>query len=103
MNERIREELRAGKSIAAANRSGSRRSFLTIFDAHVTTIIAAVVLFIYGTAGVKGFAVSLVAGILISFVTAVALARIMMNLLVRSNLLKSPGWFGVREDEISDL
>jgi protein-export SecD/SecF family membrane protein len=103
MNERIREELRAGKSIGAAVRSGSKRSFLTIFDSNVTTVIAAVVMFIYGTAGVKGFSVSLITGIVVSFATAVALSRLLMNLLVRSNLLKQPAWFGVREDEISEL
>ncbi|WP_241154381.1 protein translocase subunit SecD [Staphylospora marina] len=103
MNERIREELRNGKSVAAANRSGSKRSFLTIFDANITTIIAAAVLFAYGTAGVKGFAVSLIVGILVSFLTAVALSRLLMNLLVRSGIFRTPRWFSVREDEISDL
>jgi preprotein translocase subunit SecD len=103
MNERIREELRAGKSIAASVRSGSKRSFLTIFDSNITTVIAGAVLFIYGTAGVKGFSVSLITGIVVSFITAVALSRILINLLVRSNVLKSPGLFRVREDEISDL
>jgi len=103
MNERIREEMRVGKSMKASVRAGSKRSFLTIFDANITTIIAGAVLFIFGSAGVKGFSVTLIAGILVSFVTAVALSRIMMNLLVRSNLLKSPVWFRVREDEISDL
>lgn len=103
MTERIREELRAGKSIPASVRSGSKRSFMTIFDANITTIIAAAVLLIYGTAGVKGFAVSLIVGITVSFVTAVGLSRLLMNLLVRSNILKRPGLFRVREDEISDL
>lgn len=103
MYERVREELRRGKSIAASVRFGSRRSFLTIFDAHITTLIAAGVLLIYGTAGVKGFAVSLITGILVSFITAVALARFMMTLLVKSNLLKRVSWFTVRKDEICDL
>lgn len=103
MNERIRDELRVGRSIAGAVRAGSKRSFLTIFDANITTVIAAVVLFIFGTSAVKGFSVSLIVGILVSFLTAVALSRIMMTLLVQSNLLKRPGLFGVREDEISDL
>lgn len=103
MNERIREELRVGKSIPAAVRSGGKRSFLTIFDANITTIIAAIVLFSFGTASVKGFSVALMVGITVSFITAVALSRILINLLVRSNLLKKPGLFGVREDEISDL
>lgn len=103
MNERIREELRLGKSIPASVRIGSKRSFLTIFDTHVTTVIAAAVLFVYGTAGVRGFSVSLLVGIAVSFITAVALSRILMNLLVNPNLLKHPRWFGVREDEIREL
>lgn len=103
MNERIREELRIGKSIKAAVRLGSKRSFLTIFDANITTIIAGVVLFIFGTAAVKGFSVTLIAGIIVSFLTAIALSRMMMNLIIRSNLVKNPALFRVREDEISDL
>jgi preprotein translocase subunit SecD len=103
MNERIREELRHGKSIRSAVKTGSRRSFLTIIDAHVTTIVAAFLLFFFGTAGVKGFAVSLIAGIIVSLITAVALSRIMVNLLIQSNLIKKPAWFNVKEDEISDL
>lgn len=103
MYERIKDELRLGRSIPSAARYGSRRSFLTIFDANITTIIAGGVLFYLGTAGVKGFAVSLIVGIVVSFLTAVALSRILLNLLVRSNILKSPGLFGVKEDEISEL
>ncbi len=103
MSERIREEIRHGKSIRTAVKTGSRQSFLTIIDAHVTTIVAALILFLMGTAGVKGFSVSLMAGIIVSLLTAVALSRIMVNLLIQSNLIKSPGWFSVKEDEISDL
>lgn len=103
MNERIKDELRKGRKVRSSVRMGSKRSFLTIFDANFTTIIAGVVLFIFGTAGVKGFAVTLIAGILISFLTAVALSRLMINLLVSSNLLRHPKWFGVKEDEIRDL
>jgi SecD/SecF fusion protein len=103
MYERIKEEMRRGKSIPAAVRSGSRRSFLTIFDANITTVLAAVVLFYFGTAGVKGFAVSLIVSIAVSFLTAVALARILMNLLLKANVLKSPALFGVKESEIGEL
>ena len=84
MNERIREELRYGKSVRSAVKIGSRRSFLTIIDAHVTTIVAAGLLFYFGTAAVKGFSVSLIAGIIVSLLTAVGLSRIMVNLLVHS-------------------
>lgn len=103
MNERIRDELRHGKSLAMSMRAGSQRSFLTIVDANLTTIIAGVVLFYFGTASVKGFAVSLITGIVVSFLTAVFLSRLLMNLVVRSNVLKRTTWFAVREDEISDL
>jgi protein-export SecD/SecF family membrane protein len=103
MNERIREELRHGKSVKSAVKTGSRRSFLTIIDAHVTTIVASLLLFYFGTAAVKGFSVSLIAGIIVSLLTAVALSRIMVNLLVKSNLMNKPRWFNVKEDEISDL
>ncbi|SMO38594.1 SecD/SecF fusion protein [Melghirimyces algeriensis] len=103
MYERIKEEIRYGKSIPSALRSGSRRSFLTIFDANITTIIAAAVLFYFGTSSVRGFSVSLITGIVISFFTAVALSRILMTLLVRSNMLRRPGWFGVKESEIGEL
>lgn len=103
MYERIKEEMRFGKSIPSAFRSGSRRSFLTIFDANITTVIAAAVLFYFGTAGVRGFSVSLITGIVVSFLTAVALSRILLNLLVKSNLFRRPGWFGVKEGEIGEL
>ncbi|MCH5584132.1 protein translocase subunit SecD [Shimazuella sp. AN120528] len=103
MNERIREELRHGKSVRASVKTGSKRSFLTIIDSHVTTIVASLLLFYFGTAAVKGFSVSLMAGIIVSLLTAVALSRIMVNLLVQSNLMNKPSWFNVKEDEISDL
>lgn len=103
MYERIKDEMRLGKSVPSANKSGSRRSFLTIFDANITTIIAAGVLFYFGTAGVRGFAVSLIVGIVVSFLTAVALSRILLGLLVRSGMFRRPGWYGVKEDEISEL
>ncbi|MDR6226352.1 protein translocase subunit SecD [Desmospora profundinema] len=103
MYERIKDEMRLGKSVTSANKSGSRRSFLTIFDANVTTILAAAVLFYFGTAGVRGFAVALIVGIVVSFLTAVALSRLLMNLLVRSGLFRKPGWYAVKEDEIGEL
>ncbi|SFS58732.1 SecD/SecF fusion protein [Marininema halotolerans] len=104
MYERIKDELRSGKSIPISTKSGSKSSFITIFDAHVTTIIASAVMFYFGTSGVRGFSVSLLVGIFVSFLTAVALSRILLTLLVRSNLLhKKHSWFGVKEDEISEL
>lgn len=73
--ERIREELRAGKTVRAAIEAGYKRALLTIIDSHVTTLITALILFIFGTGPVKGFAVSLSWGIVISLYTAVLVTR----------------------------
>lgn len=102
--ERIKEELRAGKSVLSAFRAGNRHSFVTIFDANLTTILAAVVLFIYGTSSVQGFVVMLIVSILASFVTAVYGTRLLLGLWVKSKLLdRRPRFFGVKESEIREL
>ncbi len=68
--ERIREELRLGKTVRLAIDQGYDRAFVTIMDAHVTTLITAAVLFLFGSGPIKGFAVTLSLGILINFFTA---------------------------------
>ncbi|MGK7345939.1 MAG: protein translocase subunit SecD [Candidatus Nitrospinota bacterium M3_3B_026] len=73
--ERIREELRIGKTVRSAVESGFSKAFLTIIDANVTTLIAALVLFQFGTGPVKGFAVTLSLGILASLFTAIFVSR----------------------------
>lgn len=73
--ERIREELRAGKAPAAAVDQGFGHAWLTIVDTHVTTIVSAAILFIFGTGPVKGFAVTLVFGLLANLFTAVFVSR----------------------------
>ncbi len=77
--ERIREELRIGKTPRAAIESGYGKAFLTIIDANVTTLIAALVLFQFGTGPVKGFAVTLSIGILASLFTAVFVTRFVFD------------------------
>ena len=69
--ERIREELKLGKTVRAAVEMGFSRAFLTILDTHVTTIVGAVVLFQFGTGPVKGFAITLIIGLVASIFTAV--------------------------------
>lgn len=102
--ERIKEELRIGKSVKAAFKAGNKSSFMTILDANLTTIIAAVVLFIFGTSSVKGFATMLIISILISFLTAVLGTRILLGLWVQSGFLtKRKTWFGVKKDQIRDI
>jgi preprotein translocase subunit SecD len=73
--ERIREELRAGKAVIAAVDAGFKKAFLTIIDTHVTTIVSCAFLFLFGTGPVKGFAVTLVIGLLANLFTAVFVSR----------------------------
>ncbi|MBI3815379.1 MAG: protein translocase subunit SecD [Nitrospinae bacterium] len=79
--ERIREELRLGKTVRAAIDAGFKRAFLTILDSNVTTLIAAVVLFQFGTGAIKGFAVTLSIGITVSMFTAVFVSRFIFDFL----------------------
>jgi preprotein translocase subunit SecD len=73
--ERIREELRNGKTPAAAVEQGFDKAFLTIIDTHVTTIVSAIFLFLFGTGPVKGFAVTLVIGLLANVFTSIYVSR----------------------------
>lgn len=78
--ERIREELRTGKTVRASIDAGYKRALLTIIDAHVTTLITAAVLFQFGTGPIKGFAVTLSLGVIISLFTAVVVTRLIFNI-----------------------
>jgi len=73
--ERIREELRGGKSVPAAVKAGFEKAFLTIIDTHVTTVVACLFLFLFGTGSVRGFAVTLVIGLVANIFTAVFVSR----------------------------
>jgi len=79
--ERIKEELRLGNTPQAAIRAGYGKAFSTIADANVTTLIAALVLFMFGTGPVKGFAVTLSLGIVTSMFTAIFGTRAVVNLI----------------------
>jgi len=73
--ERIREELRAGKSLKASIDAGFNRAFAAVFDSHVATILTAVIMFIFGSGPVRGYAVTLIAGLLINLYTAVTITH----------------------------
>ena len=73
--ERIREELRNGKAPAAAVDTGFDRAFLTIIDTHVTTVVSAIFLFLFGTGPVRGFAVTLVIGLIANVFTSIYVSR----------------------------
>lgn len=96
--ERIREELRVGRSVKESFKAGAADSFSAILDANVTTLIAAIVLFIFGTSSVKGFATLLIISILVSFITAVWGSRLLLGLWVNSGVLDGKyGLFGLRK------
>ncbi|NBJ68637.1 MULTISPECIES: protein translocase subunit SecDF [Clostridia] len=102
--ERIKEELRSGKSIISAFKAGTKNSLSTILDANITTLIAASVLFIFGTSSVKGFATMLIVSILVSFITAVFGTRLLLSLWMKSPFLKRrPSWFAVKKADIKDI
>jgi SecD/SecF fusion protein len=102
--ERIKEELKLGHTVRSAFKIGSRRSFATIFDANITTLIAGGVLFFFGTSSVKGFATMLILSIVVSFITAVFLSRILLAFLVESRWLdKKKGYFGVKKKDILSI
>ncbi|MGM7720998.1 protein translocase subunit SecDF [Metabacillus sp. Hm71] len=102
--ERIKEELKLGRTVRSAFKAGSRRSFATIFDANITTILAGGVLFFFGTSSVKGFATMLILSIVVSFITAVFLSRILLGLLVESRWLdKKKSYFGVKKADILSI
>jgi preprotein translocase subunit SecD len=87
--ERIREELRAGKIVAQAVELGFDRAFITIIDTHITTIISSVILYMYGSGPIRGFAVTLILGLLINLFSAVFVSRtIFMWLLSRNPDMK---------------
>ncbi|MGB2952876.1 MAG: protein translocase subunit SecD [Gaiellaceae bacterium] len=92
--ERIKEEVRAGKSVRAAIAAGYAKGFHTIVDANVVTVITALVLFAVATAEVKGFALMLMIGTVISLVTAVAATRAMLGLLAGFRWFDNPSFMG---------
>ncbi|MBA3247780.1 MAG: protein translocase subunit SecD [Pyrinomonadaceae bacterium] len=73
--ERIREELETGKTVASAVEQGFARAFVTVIDTHVTTIVSSLFLFIFGTGPIRGFAVTLVLGLLANLFSAVYVSR----------------------------
>jgi preprotein translocase subunit SecD len=74
--ERIREEVRAGRSPAAALAAGFSKAFATLVDTHVTTVVSCAFLFFFGTPAVKGFAATLVIGLMTNLFTSVFVSRV---------------------------
>jgi len=98
--ERIKEEARAGRSVRAAVATGYEKGFRTIVDANVVTCITALILFAVATADVKGFALMLLIGTVVSLITAVAATRALLGLLAGFRWFEDPRFMGATATEI---
>jgi preprotein translocase subunit SecD len=99
--ERIKEEIRRGKTSRSAIQAGYDRGFRAILDGNITTLITAFILFALSTGSVRGFAVLLVIGVLVSMFTAVVVTRALLGLLSGRGVQLSPGMMGISKGSIS--
>lgn len=97
--ERTKEELKKGLSIRSAVKAGSQNALTSIVDSNATTIICALILYFIGTGSVKGFATTLMIGIIVSLFTALAVTKLLTNLAVEMGFLKNISHFGVKKEE----
>jgi len=98
---RMKEELSLGKTVKTAVDSGFNRAFIAILDANVTTMIAAVVLYYFGTGPIQGFAITLAIGTLVSMFTAIVITKFLLRQLVGLKI-KNMSLFGVKKRGIEN-
>ena len=102
--ERIRQELYKGHSVPNAIREGQAVSFSAVFDSQFTTLITALIMYIWGTGSVKGFATMLIVTVAMTMIINVGLSRFLMNRLSASHICDThPEWFGVKKSQMPDL
>ena len=94
--ERTKEELREGRSIFNSLEVGFDRAFSSIFDSNMTTLISSAVLFYFGTGLIKGFALTLGVGVVISMFTAITVTRTFLRTLITFKKFKNPALFGIK-------
>lgn len=97
--ERVKEELRFGNAINSSIRLGFSKGFVAIFDSNITTLIITTILFVFGTGSVKGFAVTLTIGTLVSMFTAITVTRVFMDVLVNVFNVKNAKLFGLKGEK----
>lgn len=100
--ERFKEEVKRGKTLRSAMDAGFNRAVVTIFDSNLTTLMAAAVLFYLGTGPIKGFAVTLALGTLLSMFTAITITKYLLRFLIYSNITKNPAFFGCSAPKAAD-
>ena len=99
--ERTKEELRSGKNLTASVEAGFNRAWNSILDSNVSTLITATILFYFGTSVVKGFALVLIIGVLVSMFTAITLSRMMLRWIVQQSWARQAHLFGIDDSELS--
>jgi preprotein translocase subunit SecD len=99
--ERTKEELRSGKTLFTAIEAGFNRAWNSIFDSNVSSIITAAILFYFGSPVIRGFALVLIIGVLISMFTAITLSRQMLRWVVRQPWARRAWLYGVEEEEFT--
>jgi len=97
--ERTKEELRSGKTLVSAVEAGFNRAWNSIFDSNMSSIITAAILFYFGSATIRGFALVLIIGVLVSMFTAVTLSRQMLRFVVHQPWARKARYYGVADDE----
>ena len=94
--ERIKEEIRLGKSILSSIEAGFHRALSSIIDANVTTIIAGCALFFFGSGSIRGFAVTLILGVAISMFTAIFVTKRVLKMIITIFNIRRPSFFGIK-------
>ena len=100
--ERTKEELKAGRTLFTAINSGFDRAWTSIFDSNMTTIITCAILYCCGTSVVKGFALTLALGVMVSMFSAITVTKNFMHLFFGAGALKNPALFGLKASEIGE-
>ena len=100
--ERLKEEIRKGKSISQSIDDGFARAWLSIRDSNVSSLITTFILYIFGTPAIRGFAVTLGIGVIISMFTAITITRTFLKLFVGNSILSHPWLFGVSVKKVDD-
>ncbi len=95
--ERFKEEMAEGKVLRLAIQAGFKRAFATIFDANMTVIITALILFVMGSGTIKGFAITLGLGVMVSMFTAITVSRTLLMMLINANIVHNPWLFGAKK------
>src|SRR6478735_4253672 len=101
--ERMKEELRVGKSLPAAVEAGFNRAWNSILDSNVSSLITATILYAFGSSVIRGFALVLIIGVLVSMFSAIVVTRTVLRWVVRQEWARKPALYGLRDDEFVAL